>query len=189
MTVQPSEIQRMKAERIQEEIAGLAKDLAHPDRIADVCAHLLPDGARLCNTWIEKSISVQLPYREQPWAPVIPRAGQWQNYADPSEGGNLYDLWVKVRGTTHNQTSTEIKAYLRHLDRDFLYVDLGSSHDGKPLALVRNLPGQLAELSPSRMRQLAAALMRAAEECEKEHGFAVPYRPPRRKYSLDGESH
>jgi hypothetical protein len=38
--------------------------------------------------------------------------------------------------------------------------------DLKPLAVVRNLPGLDAEMTPSQMRSLAEALREAAEECE-----------------------
>jgi len=47
-----------------------------------------------------------------------------------------------------------------------LTVVLTKTHDRKPLAVVRNLPGLDAELAPSEMRALADALRVAAEESE-----------------------
>lgn len=41
------------------------------------------------------------------------------------------------------------------------------THDGKPLAIVKNLPGLDAEMRPARLRQLAAALLAAADDCER----------------------
>lgn len=41
------------------------------------------------------------------------------------------------------------------------------THDAKPLAILRNLPGCDAELTPDQMRSLADALNSAADECEK----------------------
>lgn len=39
--------------------------------------------------------------------------------------------------------------------------------DGDPLAVVENLPGMFAELRPPQLRALAAALLAAAEDCER----------------------
>ncbi len=44
------------------------------------------------------------------------------------------------------------------------------SHDGRPVATVRNLPGYNADLTPAQMRSLAAGLLAAADECEKRPG-------------------
>lgn len=38
---------------------------------------------------------------------------------------------------------------------------------GKPLAIVKNLPGLDAEMRPERLRELAAALLAAADDCER----------------------
>ena len=47
-----------------------------------------------------------------------------------------------------------------------LEVVLTATHDGKPLAIVKNLPGLDAEMRPERLRELAAALLAAADDCE-----------------------
>jgi hypothetical protein len=47
-----------------------------------------------------------------------------------------------------------------------LTVVLTRTYDLKPLAVVRNLPGGDAEMTPDQMRSLADALRIAAEECE-----------------------
>lgn len=47
-----------------------------------------------------------------------------------------------------------------------LEVVLTQTSDQKPLATVSNLPGFDADLTPPQMRALAAALWRAAAECE-----------------------
>lgn len=56
-----------------------------------------------------------------------------------------------------------------HLD-----VVLTQTHDCKPLALVLNLPGCDADMTPKQLRALAAVLCIAAEECE-----AQPMNPKR----------
>ena len=53
-----------------------------------------------------------------------------------------------------------------------LHVKHTVTRDGKPLAVVDNLPGMFAELRPQQMRQLAAALVAAAVDCEL-HAAAV----------------
>lgn len=47
-----------------------------------------------------------------------------------------------------------------------LTVVLTKDRHGEPLAVVRNLPGLDAEMTPSQMRFLAEALLVAADECE-----------------------
>lgn len=47
-----------------------------------------------------------------------------------------------------------------------LNVVLTQTHDHKPLATVRNLPGENADLTPDQMRRLAKALLTAADECQ-----------------------
>jgi hypothetical protein len=47
-----------------------------------------------------------------------------------------------------------------------LTVVLTQTYDRKPLAMVRNLPGLDADMTPSQMRELADLLRMAADECE-----------------------
>lgn len=56
-----------------------------------------------------------------------------------------------------------------HLD-----VVLTQTHDRRPLAQVRNLPGCDADMTPQQLRALATVLCLAAEECE-----AQPMNPKR----------
>lgn len=51
----------------------------------------------------------------------------------------------------------------KHLD-----VLLTQTHDRKPLAQVRNLPGCDADMTPQQLRALAAVLCTAADECEAQ---------------------
>lgn len=41
------------------------------------------------------------------------------------------------------------------------------TYDRRPLATLRNLPGNDADMTPAQMRALAAALEAAASECER----------------------
>lgn len=49
-----------------------------------------------------------------------------------------------------------------------LIVQFTCTSDRKPLAIVRNLPGLDAEMTPARMRSLAIALYGAARLCEAQ---------------------
>ena len=49
-----------------------------------------------------------------------------------------------------------------------------TAHDGQPLAVVHNLPGEGAELRPVQMRALAHALLAAADECEGRPVSVIP---------------
>lgn len=55
---------------------------------------------------------------------------------------------------------------------------------GAPLAVVDGLPGEGAELTPAQLRQLAAALQAAADECEILHDSTRRQIPVRREYPL-----
>lgn len=66
-----------------------------------------------------------------------------------------------------------------------LNVILTQTFDQQPLATIRNLPGQDADLRPSQLRNLAAALLAVADDCE-----ALPMDPHHfmrvtRIYALD----
>lgn len=54
----------------------------------------------------------------------------------------------------------------------------------RPLAVVANLPGVLAELSPAQLRALAAALTTAAAECEALQQETRAFGPARREYRV-----
>lgn len=59
------------------------------------------------------------------------------------------------------------------------------TYDRRPLATLRNLPGNDADMTPAQMRALATALLAAADECEarpmdKRHFLRV-----KRSYELD----
>lgn len=45
-------------------------------------------------------------------------------------------------------------------------MTMTQTFDCKPLAQVHNLPGGDADMTPTQMRALAAALLAAADECE-----------------------
>lgn len=55
---------------------------------------------------------------------------------------------------------------------------------GTPLAIVDGLPGEGAELTPAQLRQFAAALQAAADECEILHDSTRRQIPVRREYPL-----
>lgn len=50
---------------------------------------------------------------------------------------------------------------------DELEVLHTQTYDRRPLATLRNLPGNDADMTPAQMRALAAALEAAAAECER----------------------
>jgi hypothetical protein len=50
-----------------------------------------------------------------------------------------------------------------------LAVSFQRTYMNQPLAIVHNLPGGDAELQPSQLRALAAALLAAAQDCEVHH--------------------
>lgn len=54
----------------------------------------------------------------------------------------------------------------------------------EPLMVVDNLPGCCAELRPDAARALAAALLRAADDCEALLRDARRYGPQRREYAM-----
>jgi hypothetical protein len=63
-------------------------------------------------------------------------------------------------------------------------VVLTQTFDRKPLATVIKLPGLDAELTPSQMRALAAALSMAAEECELQPMDRKHFRQRKRTYDI-----
>lgn len=65
-------------------------------------------------------------------------------------------------------------------------VVLTQTFDRKPLATVSNFPGLDAELTPSQMRALAAALSLAAEECELQPMEHKHFRQKKRMYIVAG---
>jgi hypothetical protein len=69
------------------------------------------------------------------------------------------------------------------MDKD-LRVQLSQTYDHKPLATVRNLPAPDSDLTPAQLRALAAALKKAATDCEAQALDAKHYRPTERSYPL-----
>ena len=65
-----------------------------------------------------------------------------------------------------------------------LSVSLTRTLKGEPLAVVDNLPGGFAELRPSELRALAAALQRIASDCEARPTTGKSWMPARRDYPL-----
>lgn len=65
-----------------------------------------------------------------------------------------------------------------------LHVKHTVTRHGTPLAIVYNLPGEGAELTPAQLRQLAAALQAAADECEILHDSTRRQIPVCREYPL-----
>lgn len=65
-----------------------------------------------------------------------------------------------------------------------LTANLTRTFDGKPLAVVDNLPGGLAELRPDQLRALAAALQRIADDCEARPLKGKAWAPVRRAYPV-----
>lgn len=59
-----------------------------------------------------------------------------------------------------------------------LKVKFTQDRHGDPLCILRNLPGEDAEMTPARMRQLAYALIEAAVNCDlhyvKANGKHLP---------------
>ena len=65
-----------------------------------------------------------------------------------------------------------------------LDVLLTQTHDGKPLAMVRNLPGRDADLTPQQLRALAAVLCSAADDCEAQPMAIKRFSRRKREYLL-----
>lgn len=65
-----------------------------------------------------------------------------------------------------------------------LNVVMTKTRDGKPLAVVCNLPGVDAEMTPTQLRALAAALQAAASECEARPRNGKHFSSIRRSFSL-----
>lgn len=63
------------------------------------------------------------------------------------------------------------------------------SYKDEPLACFQNLPGFDADLSPSAMRRLAIALIKAADDCELLAKDSRRYGPIKREYSLREGQH
>lgn len=63
------------------------------------------------------------------------------------------------------------------------------SYKDEPLVVVDNFPGGQYEASPARVRALAIALLKAADDCELLAKDARRYGPIRREYSVLEGSH
>jgi hypothetical protein len=58
------------------------------------------------------------------------------------------------------------------------------THDGKPLATVDGLPGDMAHLSPAQLRALATAMLKIASDCEARPMGPRTYREHRAEYTV-----
>lgn len=67
----------------------------------------------------------------------------------------------------------------KHLD-----VLLTQTHDRKPLALVRNMPGVDTDMTPQQLRALAAVLCDVADECEAQPMNPKRFSQRKRMYPL-----
>ena len=65
-----------------------------------------------------------------------------------------------------------------------LDVTLTQTRDRTPLAVVRNLPGGDADMTPQQLRALAAALSAAADECEAQSMNPKRFIQRKREYLL-----
>jgi len=65
-----------------------------------------------------------------------------------------------------------------------LKVKHTATYTGAALACIDGLPGDDAEMTPTRLRQLAAALIAIADECEILHDTTRRHIPVRREYPV-----
>ena len=61
---------------------------------------------------------------------------------------------------------------------------LTRTHRGTPLAVLDDMPGEGAELTPAQLRALAAALTKIAADSEARPMTAKHFMPARREYAL-----
>ncbi|MFY9479144.1 MAG: hypothetical protein WAQ08_15980 [Aquabacterium sp.] len=59
------------------------------------------------------------------------------------------------------------------------------THDGKPLASIDGLPGDMADLQPAQLRAYAAVMQRIADDCEARPMGPRTYRELSVKYTVD----
>lgn len=62
------------------------------------------------------------------------------------------------------------------------------THNGLPLATIRNFPGCDADMTPAEMREMAAALEAAAAECEQRPMGRREFKRVERRYPLSAKS-
>lgn len=65
-----------------------------------------------------------------------------------------------------------------------LEVLLTQTRDRQPLVIMSHLPGNCAEMTPKQIRSLAAALIAAAEDCEKMPMGKRSFRSIKKYYPL-----
>lgn len=70
-----------------------------------------------------------------------------------------------------------------------LLAKLTVCHKGKPLVCFSNLPGPDPELTQSQIRQLAAALLRIADDADALRFSVRHYRAANREYALGADMH
>jgi hypothetical protein len=71
------------------------------------------------------------------------------------------------------------------MNKKILKVKHCRTHDGKPLATVDGLPGDMADLRPAQLRALAAAMLKVADDCEARPMGPRTYREQRTEYAID----
>lgn len=67
-----------------------------------------------------------------------------------------------------------------------LRAQLTVTYRDEPLAVIENLPGYGAELTPAQLRALSAALLAVANDAESLCEQTRRYGPAKRDYRLDG---
>ncbi len=65
-----------------------------------------------------------------------------------------------------------------------LSVTLTHTFKSEPLAVVHNMPGMDAEMTPAQMRALSACLLEAAKDCEARPMGKRAFREVKRSYAL-----
>jgi hypothetical protein len=65
-----------------------------------------------------------------------------------------------------------------------LIVTLTHTYKQQPLAVIHNMPGMDAEMTPAQMRALASCLTKAAEECEARPMGKRTFLAVKRGYAL-----
>jgi hypothetical protein len=66
-----------------------------------------------------------------------------------------------------------------------LSVTLTQTHDQKPLAVVHDLPGLDAEMTPAQLRALSVCLLEAAKDCEARPMSKKTFRALKRNCALE----
>lgn len=71
------------------------------------------------------------------------------------------------------------------MSKKILKVKHCRTHDGKPLATIDGLPGEMADLRPAQLRAYAAAMLTIADDCDARPMGPRTYREHRTEYAVD----